>query len=259
MLGKRFDHIVANSESVAQELVALRIRTRLSSIHNGIATQRFRAAGEQLDLDRLSGLPAVRESVVRVALAGTFARWKGHSIFFQALGLLPPELNIRAYVIGDALYQTGRSQYTMSELKAQARELCPAVQVGFTGFLPRMEQAYRALDLVVHASTEAEPFGMVLIEAMACGKPVLATRGGGVQEIVVDGVNGLLYKPADAAELASLMQRLVLQPDLRDRLGKAGLLTVSSRFESTRTAEAFARLYEDLPPRHGSLRAAGRA
>ena len=79
----------------------------------------------------------------------------------------------------------------------------------------------RALDVVVHASTEPEPFGLVIAEAMACGRPVIASRAGGAAEIVEPGVDGLSFSPGDVGQLAGAIARLAADPDERRRLGEA--------------------------------------
>ena len=247
LFARRFECIVTNSESVALEAGRLHADARrVLCIHNGVSLRRFAPAGAQLDLDRLSGLPDAGDGVVRIALAGAFARWKGHHTFFRALSLLPASARVRAYVIGGAIYRSEGSQYTREALQAAARQLCPDVEVGFTGILSDMAEAYRAVDLVVHASTQPEPFGMVLIEAMACGKAVIASRGGGVSEIVADQVNGLLYTAGDAAMLAKLMEQLAADAELRSTLGRQGLLTVRERFQSDLMAARFSALYRSM-------------
>jgi glycosyltransferase involved in cell wall biosynthesis len=199
-----------------------------------------------LDLDRLSELKEVARAVVRIGLVGTFAKWKGHTTFLRALALLPPDLNIRAYVIGGAIYQTAGSQHTLSELRLAARECCPEVEVGFTGMVERIESAYRSLDIVVHASTKPEPFGMVIVEAMACSKPVIVSRGGGVSEIIEDGRTALSHDQGDTVMLARQLERLVRDADLRVKLGENARASVIARFQADDVGARFSELYCEL-------------
>jgi glycosyltransferase involved in cell wall biosynthesis len=243
----RFDRVVANSNSVAADLLTLPVpRQRLSAIYNGVQLERFTSSGEKLDLDGLSGLAEPRAGVVRVGLVANFAKWKGHITFMRALALLPESLNVRAYVIGGPVYQTSGSQHTFDELREAAKKYCPGVQLGFTGAVMAPEAAFRALDIVVHASTAPEPFGMVIIEAMACGKAVIVSNGGGACEIFEDGVTALAHQPGDPVMLAGQIERLASDAGLRLRLGKNSREAVAGRFPADAMGTRFADLYCSL-------------
>jgi glycosyltransferase involved in cell wall biosynthesis len=183
---------------------------------------------------------------LRVGFVGTFARWKGHEVFLRALAMLNPALPVRGYVVGGPIYQTDGSQHSLSELKELASALGVAERVGFTGVIDDPAAALRSLDIVVHASTRPEPFGLVIVEAMACGKPVLVSNSGGASEIVENRVNALTYRPGDAAALAGLIQELVESPALRARVGAAARETAEQRFGRARFAGEFARIYRRL-------------
>jgi glycosyltransferase involved in cell wall biosynthesis len=121
-----------------------------------------------------------------------------------------------------------------------------ADRVGITGFVDQPADAMRALDVVVHASTRPEPFGLVIAEAMACGRAVVATAAGGAAEIVSDGVDALAVPPGDAGALAAAIRRLVESPELRARLGAAGRETAERRFDRARLAAEVAPIYRAL-------------
>ncbi len=100
----------------------------------------------------------------------------------------------------------------------------------FPGFLRGEElvDAYRAADVFLFPST-TETFGLVALEAMACGVPVIAANTGGVLDIIRDGENGLLFNPERPAEIGALVRRLQQQPALRERLAEQGLQRARSR------------------------------
>src|SRR5204862_968186 len=127
----------------------------------------------------------------------------------------------RAYVIGDALYQTDGSQYQRHELEQMSAALGLARRTGFTGFVLRSDAALRALDIVVHASTEPEPFGLAIAEAMACGRAVVASSSGGASEIFIAGQNAEAHISGNAANLAEAITRLIKDPELRRLRGTA--------------------------------------
>jgi glycosyltransferase involved in cell wall biosynthesis len=257
---RRASAIVANSRSVAADLAATlgtgarlcqgsgevspkrfaRRRTPIATIYNAVDLDTFAPDGPRADLDRLAGLPPAPPDTCRVGLLATFARWKGHDVFLRAVR--DASVPIRAYVIGGPVYDTGGSQHTLEELRARADALGIADRVGFTGFADRPSDALRALDVVVHASTEPEPFGLVIAEGMACGKAVVISRAGGAAELVTDGVDAIATAPGDPAALAAALDRCAGDRALRARLGAAARRTAVARFDPA----AFVRQFVDI-------------
>jgi glycosyltransferase involved in cell wall biosynthesis len=242
--------IVTNSRSVADDVRdVLGAAVPIVPVHNGVDLQRFSISGPRLNLDRSAGLPPVAAGVVRVGLLGTFSVWKGHTTFLDAIARVPRDLNVRAYIIGGPLYQTSGSQHTLDYLRGYADALGLAGRVGFTGFVPSPEEALRALDIVVHASTAPEPFGLVIAEAMACGRAVIASDAGGAREIFTAGVDALSHTPGDVDHLAARIVELVRDPEARVRLGRAGRLTAERRFDRARLATDLVPVYRSATVR----------
>jgi glycosyltransferase involved in cell wall biosynthesis len=184
--------------------------------------------------------------VLRVGLVATFARWKGHETFLQALATLPASLRVRGYIVGGPVYETSGSQISLDELRHSVRVLGLDGRVGFTGFVQDSSTAMRALDIVVHASTDPEPFGLVIAEAMACGKPVVVSLAGGASELIEPGNNALVFTPGDSTALGRCLEQLARDADLRHRLGSAGRLTAEQRFHRRRIARELTPIYESL-------------
>jgi glycosyltransferase involved in cell wall biosynthesis len=214
-------------------------------IHNGVDLERFSPTGAVADLDRLAGLPPASPETIRIGFLATFSRWKGHETFLRALSLLPASVPVRGYVIGGAVYDTAGSQHSLAELRASAAALGLGERVAFTGFLHQSDEAIRALDLVVHASTEPEAFGLVIAEAMACGRAVVTSATGGAGELIKDGEDGLVHRPGNAADLADRLGRLAADRGLRARLGEAARRTAVRRFDARRLAGEFGEVYRD--------------
>ena len=239
--------IVANSKSVADD--AGRTIGAGPSRHvawNAVDLARFAPAGPTVDLDALAGLLAAPAGFVRVGLVATFARWKGHHTFLDALARLPESLPVRGYIIGGPVYDTAGSQFSLDELRADVAARGLSSRVGFTGFVADASQAMRALDVVVHASTEPEPFGLVIAEGMACGRAVVVSRAGGAAEFTTPSTDAVACAPGDAAQLAECLTSLVLNPPLRQRLGEAGRCTAERLFDRQRLAADMTPVYESL-------------
>lgn len=242
----RVSFVVANSQSVADDVRAVcGARALVRAVYNAVNLEHFSPEGARADLDALAGLPPAEPGTIRVGLVATLARWKGHQTFLRALSLLPATLRVRGYVTGDALYRTEGSQFQLEELRRMAEEMGVARRVGFTGFVADAASAMRALDVVVHASTAPEPFGLVIAEAMACGRAVIAAEAGGAAEIISAGTDALGHAPGDAYALAARIEQLAADARLRDSLGRAGRATAEFRFDRTRLGREFAPLYRE--------------
>ena len=118
--------------------------------------------------------------------------------------------------------------------------------VGFVPFQARPEEVFRALDVVVHASTRPEPFGRTIVEGMACAKPVLVSRAGGAAEHFTEGLDALGVEPRDTEALARAIVSLVDAPEARERLGRAARRTAVERFSRERLGREALPLYEAL-------------
>jgi glycosyltransferase involved in cell wall biosynthesis len=237
--------IVVNSESVGEDVRAVvGPRAPVDVILNAVDLQRFSPAGETVDLDALSGLAAAPPGTVRVGLVATFSRWKGHDTFLRAIAALPASAAVRGYVIGGAVYSTQGSQHSIAELRGIAERLGLGDRIGFTGLVAAPDRVMRALDVVVHASTTPEPFGLVIAEAMACGRAVITSGMGGAGELVENGKDALVHRAGDSTDLAARIDTLASDPAMRARIGCAARHTAERRFDARRLAAQFAAAYE---------------
>jgi glycosyltransferase involved in cell wall biosynthesis len=252
-LAFRTDAIITNSQHVAQDTRTIVGDTaRILPILNVVDLQEFTPQGHALDLDDLSGFSPAAPGTIRVGLIATLAWWKGHRLFLQALAQLDEALPVRGYYIGGALYKT-QSQDSLDDLRSFARELAITSRIGFTGVVAEPAAALRGLDILVHASTEPEPFGRVIVEAMACGKPVITTALGGAAETLSLGDFALTIDPNRPASLADAITKLASDAARRERLASNGLSTARRHFGRERLARELPPVYEEVLSRiHGT-------
>jgi glycosyltransferase involved in cell wall biosynthesis len=242
-LARRADAIVANSESVLSDAsAAFGSAAPLVRIYNAVDGHTFSPDGPRLPLAELSGLPP-DDGLVRIGLVATFARWKGHEVFLDAVKRLAGRFKVRAYIVGGALYETAGSQWSRGELEAKVNDRGLSGVVGLTGQTDDVPSALRSLDIVVHASTAPEPFGMVIAEGMAAQRAVVAARGGGAAELFEDGVTAMGYPPGDAEALAGRLAQLIEDQTGRDALGASARAAALDRFSPARMAAAFREVY----------------
>ncbi len=162
-----------------------------------------------------------------IGILGTVVEAKGHKVLFQAMEKVSRVIpDFKLFVIGDS---RGTDEYK-TELLDFADKLGIKDKVIFTGFRNDVFELIQVLDIVVHASLFPEPFGKVIIEGMAMKKPVIATLGGGTSEIIEDGHNGFLVPPNDPEKLAEKIIELLLDKDLREKIGKAAWQNVKDHF-----------------------------
>ena len=242
--------VIANSRSVAEDANRVFGGTDVATVYNAIDFDRFQDTGPCLDLDAASDMPSSARSVVRVGLVATYARWKGHEVFLQALSALPPDVPVRGYVVGGPVYRSGPSQWTRGELDALAAAGGLDRRVGFTGFVDEPGAAYRSLDIVVHASTAPEPFGLSIAEAMACGRATIISDAGGTREIGQPETTCLAHAPGDAAGLGRQIERLARDASLRARLGAAAAISVRARFTDAQHVATLRAAYGALVAGH---------
>jgi glycosyltransferase involved in cell wall biosynthesis len=214
-------------------------------IHNGVDLALYSALPDRGAARAALGLPPDRPIV---ALAARFERWKGQELFLRSLRqVIAAVPNVLGLVVGDG---TGTGQGYADELAALAAELGLRDAVRFTGYCGDMPVLLAAVDVLAHTSISPEPFGRVLIEAMAAGRPVVTPAEGGGLEIVADGVTGLLYTPRDPAALAAALLRLLGDPALAAAFGAAGRARVAERFSIDAHAAAVSALYREWKNRH---------
>ena len=229
--------VLTVSRAGEEKMAALGVpRSKLAVIYNGVEVNLEGGEAERVATRRQFGIDP---GAPVVALVGRLVDWKGPDYFIKAAADVVKELpDARFLLVGDATF--GEKSF-VDELKEMCRELGVAEKVVFTGFRDDVPVIMRSIDLLVHASTLPEPFGMVLIEAMAASRPVVATRAGGVQEIVDSGVTGILVPPGDEDAMARAIVEILSDGGLRQRMGEAGLRRVEERFSRDETTRGIER------------------
>jgi glycosyltransferase involved in cell wall biosynthesis len=178
-----------------------------------------------------------------IGMVGRLQRWKGMHVFIDAMAQVHcSRPDARAVIVGGA-HET-EPRYA-DELRAQVRARGLEGVVTFAGFRTDVAEWMQAMDVFVHAS-EREPFGIVVIEAMALGKPVIAGSEGGPAEIIEDGVNGVLVPYGDDGSLAHAILRYLDDHAFASRLGAAARIRAAVFDDRTYAANVIAALRESV-------------
>jgi glycosyltransferase involved in cell wall biosynthesis len=223
-------YVIANSFSTLRTLEP--VEKNMAVVHDGT---------EVAELNHSSG--NVR-ATVRIGLVGRICPWKGQHIFLQAAASVHKAYpDARFVIIGAAFF--GEDTYE-AELHQLCHDLALENIVEFAGFRKDIDVAISELDILVHASTIGEPFGQVIIEGMAAQKPVVATDGGGVPEIVEGGETGLLVPMGDAQAMAFAILQLLANPSRANEMGRRGRQRVLDHFTVQHTARKVESVYDTI-------------
>jgi glycosyltransferase involved in cell wall biosynthesis len=238
------DLIIANSEAVRRDTIeSERVSPdKVVVIHNGLDLDRYARVSTEAT-DALRRDLALGPGPVVIVIANLIA-YKGHEYFLRAWAEVRRQWpDATALLVGDGPVRAAR--------EADARALGIAANVRFLGTRRDVPALLAAADVLVHPSLE-EGFCNALIEAMAAGKPVVATDVGGNGEAVVHGETGLIVPARDAQALAAAMIDVLQRPDRGAALGRAGRLRASDRFARSRMVAQYEAVYDDLLARRES-------
>ena len=237
----RGDRVIAISEHIAS---VIRQRydvgpDRLRVIPRGVDTEAFDPAAVSPNrvaaLRAAWGVPPGRPVVL---LPARLTRWKGAEVLLRALARLGPAAP-HAVLLGEGGFR-GELERTVAALGLEGRVTLP-------GLSRDVPAALLAADLVVHASTKAEPFGRTVIEAQAMRRPVIASDLGAPRETVEEGVTGWRVPPGDPAALAArVAQALALPAASRDAMGERGRAAVLARYTTAAMGAATLAVYREL-------------
>ncbi|MBI4586403.1 MAG: glycosyltransferase [Planctomycetes bacterium] len=228
--------IIAISDAVRQQLVSDGIpHQQVELIYEAINLERFRPDLERLRLRDELGFSS---SHILIGSASRLHHSKGIDVLLQAFARLHRRCPETRYV------HAGHGSIEKFTEIAR-REGIPAGAAVFLGPVEKIETFYPSLDLFCLPS-RSEGLGIVLLEAMACKVPAVASCTGGIPEVVIDGQTGILVPPEDAEALGQALEALVRSPEQRRRFGEAARERVESHFDSRLMLERTERLYLDL-------------
>jgi glycosyltransferase involved in cell wall biosynthesis len=172
--------------------------------------------------------------------------WKGHDYFIKAISIvIKSEPHIKALIVGP-LVTTPLGQDYYDRLRKLIVEKELSHHIIFTGFRSDIPHMMHASDIVVHSSSEPEPFGRVVVEGMLSGRPVIATAGGGVLDIIEDKVTGLLVPMKDADAMAKAIEHFLKSPEDAQRIGLQAKISAKNKFNVTQHVKKVQNLYERI-------------
>jgi L-malate glycosyltransferase len=232
---RQVDLFICASEAIRKMLVGDGIpRKRTVTVHEGIDLGKVNAA-PPADLHQDLWLPHGAPIVGNVA---ALVPHKGQRYLVEAaVKLLPDQPDARVVIAGEGELRPS--------LEQQIKQHHLEKHVLLAGFRPDILSLHKAFDIFVMSSV-TEGLGTSLLDAMACGKPVVATNVGGIPEVVADGETGILVPPRDPAAMAEALRQLLADPALRERMGAAGLVRVRTTFSAAHMVRNTLRAYQHV-------------
>lgn len=233
------DAIIAVSEAAAENLVRCGIiPSKITVIENGVPVPLL---GDFLDLEHGSEPggaitnEVTKERSLVVGTVGRLSPEKGHSVLIQAAAIIRNRFpSCRFLIVGDGPLK--------DRLQNLAYDLGLEKEIEFIGYRPDVQPYLKSMDVFALPSyTEAMPLS--LLEAMALGLPIVASKVGGIPEVIKDGYNGFLVEPGNEKDLADKIIRFLESPHVRKAMGQAGRETVESRFNVEIMTRKITELY----------------
>jgi len=241
LVSRWMDACICMTEEIEAHCRGQHLRPRrLLTIFDGIDCAAF-APGGGGAVRRELGIPA---DVPLVGIVGHIQDWKGQHLVVDAVARARRHFPALRCLIVGGVHRRG-VEYAR-RLRERIAALDLTEHVILTGAREDVAACLDAMDVVIHASIVAEPFGRVLIEAMALGRPVIAPREGGPLVIVVEGETGLLVPPRDADALGEALTELLADPDRRAAMGRAGRARVDALFDIRHHVRAIEALFDEI-------------
>lgn len=242
LLARRARQMIFMSHAIAGSCQTLHVPERRQIVlDDPFRPADYTVTGEAGSYDDL-GIPAGAQVILHI---GRIVPWKGQHVLIDAMAMVRDvQPHAVAVLIGAATDLQG-SDYEQ-RLKQQVADLHLGDHVVFAGARRDIPAVLAMADVVVHSSTTPEPFGRVVVEAMAAGRPVVAADEGGVPEIIDDGRTGRLVAPRDPALLAEAILAVIGDPEGAAVMGRCAQQEILSRFSLGRHGTALAEIYDRI-------------
>ncbi len=213
-------------------------------VFNGIDIKIFFGT---VDVDRVRHDLGCNFDELLVGSIGRIDWWKGHEFFIEALAIASRTIsNLKGFVVGSMTCQTPANIEYQDYLHELVKSKRLEDKIIFTGYQNNIPEIMGAMDVVVHASSEPEPFGLVVIEGMAAKKPVVATAAGGVLDIIENGVNGFLVPCKNSQEMARAIEQILSDKNKAMQVGLAARRCVEEMFTVNQQVSSVEKIYDFL-------------
>ena len=239
LMGRYADKIVTVSNAVANHVKQSRYvkDDQVQVIYNGVDN----AVYHEMDASAVREQFGIAQEALVIGMVGRVNAWKGQDDFLEAVTtILQANPKAVAFLAGSAFEG---EEWRVDELEKAISDSPVAGQIKRIDYYSKTTELYNMFDIFVLPSTNPDPLPTVVLEAMACGKPVVGYLHGGVCEMVKEGENGLLATPNQSAELSKAIQELADNTEKREQFGKASVQRQKELFSLQSYIRNFSELY----------------
>lgn len=261
-------HEIIESPKVFRGLFSKLLKNNVNTkiVYNSISTQKFWNVNPEninrstviwnglelpKNIDSETEIVKIRQKIFKVnhdqvviALVGRISRWKGQLLLLNAFNALQKKYqNIKLVFIGSPPHNQDNF---LEKLNEEIKNYNIADKVLVIPFQQEIFKFWESIDIAVVPSTEPEPFGLVAVEAMLAKKPIIGSNHGGLKEIIVNNMTGLLIEPNNEKELINAIQKLIENQDLRIEFGKNGYQRAIQEFSMNKYISSFEDLFEEM-------------
>lgn len=240
LMGRYADKIVTVSNAVANHVKQSRYvkDDQVQVIYNGVDN----AVYQLIDASAVRDQFGIAQDALVIGMVGRVNAWKGQGDFLEAVTpILEHNPNSVAFLAGSAF---AGEEWRVEELESKISKSSVASQIKRIDYYEHTTELYNMFDIFVLPSTNPDPLPTVVLEAMACGKPVVGYRHGGVCEMVAEGTNGLLASPGQSQELSDAILELVSDSAKRIQFGEASVKRQRELFSLESYIRNFSELYK---------------
>lgn len=223
---KKIDFIITLSEFM---------RTLL--VKGGIRTEKIEVVPHLVESENFSGLKVKKHKTPRLLYLGSYEKFKGPQILLEALKNLKEDFTCNFYGSGSL-----KEELTTLVKKFKLKD---KVRINDFVAYSKIQKLYQEHDIIVFPSIWPEAFGRIAIEGMAAGKPVIASRIGGIPDIIKNKQNGLLIEPGNITELTKALEELIQNPKLREKLGQRGR-EMTKEYSGEKIAKKVIKVYKKV-------------
>ena len=215
---------------------------KITKIYSGIQLDKFHPVKSE-EKDQIRSKWSIKKEEAVVGIVSKLWEGKGHTVLIEAFKLLKEKIkDAKLVIVGEG--------YLYDELFRRVGNNGLRESVLFTGFRMDVSEIIATFDVAVLPSF-FEGMGRVILEAMAMEKPIVASRVGGIPDLIDEGINGLLVRPGDARELADALERVLSDNGLAKKLGKEGRKKIKDQFSADVMVRSIEKLYRELLARKG--------
>ena len=240
--GRHLDAVICISDAVRENMQRCGADFgNLVTIHNGLDPAMM---GIKTSPGALRAAHGIADNDQVICMIGNIKPWKGQDTLVRAMDVVRRACPAARCILVGATASAERSYEDM--LRGLVDELGLHEHVIFAGYQRNVADYLAMCDVMVHASVQPEPFGRVILEAMACRKPVIGSRAGAIPEIIVEGKTGLTFPPGDADALACAIVTVLSDREEAQRMGNRGYDRLVREFHIDRNVDATQRTYARL-------------